>query len=329
MNDGRDWEDPQLWSKDASRLLQAAASDGPSPLALRRTAAALGVPMAALTGIATHSTAAAASSHAAQLTALQATTTGASATASSSAVVGGAGAKVAALGAGTGSVLTAGVTTKIALVTKAVAGLALWGGATVTTLHVADTLVHAPDAPASPTTAAAPATPQASLTLPSPHGTRQAEDSAPSLVSDEAPPELKPRPEPPSLIERGSRHTASKPATSASARSAGETELVSPQLELELAQLAASRAALRAGDATRCLKLLKGYRANFPTGALAAEAEVLEIDALATLGRTDEARTQAERLAARAPDSPHLRRLTRSGLLQKPKSTSAPTNMDE
>jgi hypothetical protein len=80
---------------------------------------------------------------------------------------------------------------------------------------------------------------------------------------------------------------------------AGETEI---QL-LQRAQDALG------GAPARALDLLNQHAARFPGTGLGQEREVLAIDALVRLGRTDEARARTAAFASRFPRSAHLRRL--------------------
>ena len=69
--------------------------------------------------------------------------------------------------------------------------------------------------------------------------------------------------------------------------------------------------ALRAGNAARALELGDEQASRFPDGTFAQEREVLRIDALAALGRNDEARDHARSFLAQHPESAHRPRLER------------------
>ena len=62
----------------------------------------------------------------------------------------------------------------------------------------------------------------------------------------------------------------------------------------------------RPGDA---LAKLDAHAAEFPSGQLAAERELLAVRALAKLGRVSEARTRGEALVARSRGSPYESRV--------------------
>jgi hypothetical protein len=62
-------------------------------------------------------------------------------------------------------------------------------------------------------------------------------------------------------------------------------------------------------EPARALSLAEAHRRRFGEGTLGPEREVLAIDALARLGRGEEARARAGRFRARWPGSPHLRRI--------------------
>ncbi|AUX46149.1 hypothetical protein SOCE26_076540 [Sorangium cellulosum] len=59
------------------------------------------------------------------------------------------------------------------------------------------------------------------------------------------------------------------------------------------------------------LSLLDEHRTEFPAGALAAEREVIAIDALLRRGSGGDARARAQDFLARFPSSPHAERVRR------------------
>ena len=70
-------------------------------------------------------------------------------------------------------------------------------------------------------------------------------------------------------------------------------------------------AALRDGDAQNALQLVDEQARLFPNGTFAQEREVLRIDALVALGKTDQARERARTFLAQHPESAHRPRLER------------------
>ena len=78
------------------------------------------------------------------------------------------------------------------------------------------------------------------------------------------------------------------------------------------------RRLLRAGEAARALHLLRGSAAHFRRGGLAEERTVLEVEALARLGRRHEAEAVAEDLLREHPRSPHASRV-RSVIVDPPR----------
>jgi hypothetical protein len=68
---------------------------------------------------------------------------------------------------------------------------------------------------------------------------------------------------------------------------------------------------MRSGDAAGVLVALDDHERAFPAGQLAEEVAVLRIDALCTIGRTEDASTAATAFAARFPRSPHAARVAR------------------
>ena len=76
-----------------------------------------------------------------------------------------------------------------------------------------------------------------------------------------------------------------------------------------------ARAELTTSPST-ALALTDAHARRFPQGALVQEREVLAIDALGRLGRTEEASARAYRFRARWPDSPYVRELHDRGLIE-------------
>lgn len=72
--------------------------------------------------------------------------------------------------------------------------------------------------------------------------------------------------------------------------------------------LRAARASLDR-DPRRSLALTEEHRRRFPRGMLVQEREVIAIEALAKLGKSDSARSRADQFAEDYPDSPHRGRV--------------------
>ncbi len=85
-----------------------------------------------------------------------------------------------------------------------------------------------------------------------------------------------------------------------------------PGLEDELAAIDAARAALASGRADVALSNVNRYHRTFHEGRFTEEADALEIQALAALGRLEEARAKGERFLASRPGSPYERRVRSS-----------------
>jgi hypothetical protein len=75
-----------------------------------------------------------------------------------------------------------------------------------------------------------------------------------------------------------------------------------------------ARQALRAGNATRALRLLEEARQLFPAGVLQQERERLAIEALVKDGRRADASARAAAFLRRYPDSPHASEIRALGL---------------
>ncbi|HEX9618532.1 MAG TPA: hypothetical protein VF989_00265 [Polyangiaceae bacterium] len=77
----------------------------------------------------------------------------------------------------------------------------------------------------------------------------------------------------------------------------------------EVRALDAARRALMAGGGANVLQRLRDYERAFPSGSLTQEARLLEVEALALLGRSAQARRLATSLLVRNPESAHRKRL--------------------
>ncbi|MEZ4297899.1 MAG: hypothetical protein R3B70_23285 [Polyangiaceae bacterium] len=78
------------------------------------------------------------------------------------------------------------------------------------------------------------------------------------------------------------------------------------ETELEMLDRAQKALSGRPGEA---LSIAEEHGRRFPKGGLAPEREVIAIQALAALGRREEARGRAERFRAAHPGSAYLRRI--------------------
>lgn len=111
----------------------------------------------------------------------------------------------------------------------------------------------------------------------------------PDLALEPAPPELAPEALP-----------APKPAPSDSSRSGKRPPRADDAVAAEVDLLRRAKLA----DPSARLDLLGEHARRFPTGILAAERGLLEIEARCALGQVDTARDLAQRFAARFPGSP-------------------------
>jgi len=80
-------------------------------------------------------------------------------------------------------------------------------------------------------------------------------------------------------------------------------------LSAEARRVAEARAVLRGGDGAAALAILRAAAREYPTGELAEERSVLEVEALLALGRRGEAEAAAATLLGRYPRSPHAARV--------------------
>lgn len=181
---------------------------------------------------------------------------------------------------------------------KSAAALGLAGGATVAgTLAVVEhyraprEVVPVPAAPVHPTAQKQRA----------PEATKPAEELA-APPSEPLPTAAAPTLNPPSELPHTPR-AATPPSPSSASGLAAESAL------LEQARRSLDSAPARA------LSLAGEHAQTFPSGQLAAERRLIEIDALYRVGRRTEARARAEQLLARGGDDLYVGRVRR--LLQK------------
>jgi hypothetical protein len=97
---------------------------------------------------------------------------------------------------------------------------------------------------------------------------------------------------------------------SVSRRTPAGTKQSSDDLGRELESLDEARAALRSGDAARCLELLREHTRKFPRQRMAVEASVLRIEALAASGNREAARKAGREFLARHPKGPYAQRVS-------------------
>jgi hypothetical protein len=101
----------------------------------------------------------------------------------------------------------------------------------------------------------------------------------------------------------------SAPSSSA-APSAASVEPPPPSPDTEASLVARAQQALR-DDPARALDLTERTGDRFPSGALVQEREIVALEALLRLGRSDEARERGERFLRRFPGSVHQRQVER------------------
>ena len=92
----------------------------------------------------------------------------------------------------------------------------------------------------------------------------------------------------------------------------------------ELSMIEAVRSALGAQHPAEALERVETYRRSFPHAAFDVEADVLEVQALAALGRTDAAREKAERFLRSHPASPYEKRIRAAASLDRRDNDEAP-----
>ncbi|HEX5100952.1 MAG TPA: hypothetical protein VFV94_15685, partial [Polyangiaceae bacterium] len=154
---------------------------------------------------------------------------------------------------------------------------------------------------------AAPGSPRAPKQSAPAAGTPATELAAPPMESPELPPTAgAPTLNPPADLPRALRPAAPPSASSAGGLAAESTLLEQARRSLDSAP-------------ERALALVGEHARTFPSGQLAAERRLIEIDALYRVGRRTEARARAERLLAQGGDDLYVGRVRR--LLQKMSGT--------
>ncbi len=123
------------------------------------------------------------------------------------------------------------------------------------------------------------------------------------------------------------RGIGSAPAAASSTKPpAGAAEAAPAATELELVQRA--RAAL-ASDPNRALTLTNEHAVTYPRGELVQEREVIAVEALARLGRNEEASRRALAFVRRFPETPYAARLEMAIGRPLPEPSGAATSAPE
>jgi len=262
------------------QLLREWDSEQPAAGAFTKTAAALGLGTAVAT----------------------APTTAAATVATSAATSGAGAASASAFGT---TATTASAVTKAAVLKWLAGGLVAGTMVSATVLEVAR--LDADPAPEPSTAAATPAAPK----RPSPSATRTSNGvssaqsmrrTAPAVASaaDVSPGH-------PPLAAFG----LAPVAASATPPPRDGLDSDASTLPREVAAIEDARRAVRSGNAEAALSALARYRALGPSGALAPEATLVEIDALRLAGRTAQAAALAQVYVSHYPKSPQAGRLRR------------------
>jgi hypothetical protein len=180
------------------------------------------------------------------------------------------------------------------------AGLVLWikGAAIAAGLGVAGVVVVMRVVPASRGDGAKITAPVAAYTRGA-TARRSVDIPAPTPVAPVPTPALKATANPPPSMT---------PPANASATASPATSSEIDPLAREAALLEKARSTLES-DPALSLATLETHAAEFPSGTLRLERELLAVDALRRLGRFTDARTRGEALLARAPGSIYVERV--------------------
>ena len=82
-----------------------------------------------------------------------------------------------------------------------------------------------------------------------------------------------------------------------------------PNIDAEIAAIDAARAALTTERSAEALTRVETYRRTFAAPHFTDEADAIEVQALAALGRKDEARSKADEFLTRHARSPYAQRV--------------------
>lgn len=134
---------------------------------------------------------------------------------------------------------------------------------------------------------------------------REPVPTEPSLPVAELPTARSDAPSRPSKVAARARVSEPVPTAHAETKTS-EADEPSTSVKLESAMLRAARDHRRAGDCAAALASLGDLDARVPRGTLREEREVLAIDALACVGRSEEAERRAEAFVRTFPKSPHV-----------------------
>ncbi len=137
----------------------------------------------------------------------------------------------------------------------------------------------------------------------------------PRRVAELALPELSPESAPPPVAGVAAH---AEPARAPSQRAERTAAQRASRLAREVAALDAARASLAIGAAQSTLRQIEHYRAEFPDGELAADAEVVAIEALAAEGDHAALALAARRFLDRYPRDPHAPRVRELAFIKGP-----------
>ena len=141
-----------------------------------------------------------------------------------------------------------------------------------------------------------------------PSGARRAETTTPPMASSSVQRVVEPAAPPPAPTEAApTPETASEAPSPAPAPAAASQRAKTPN---EAALLERARRALASNPAL-ALELTRRHQAEFPRGVLRQEREVIAIEALRRLGRSDQARERGSEFRREFPDSAHGRAVDR------------------
>jgi hypothetical protein len=215
-----------------------------------------------------------------------------------------------------GTVVGAAAMWKVATVFVVLGALG-GGGTLVASLSASH---DAPKIATSSPAANAPALPP-NVAITAPEATMPAEVSAESSTADPLPPVARE----PEAAQRKRPPSGGAPKRAAEARppaSKGDeakgTRASAARLADEMRRVEAIRSAANSGRPGEALRLLEEYRVEFPSGALSEEAEVLRIESLSRLGRTQAAAQLARRFLKERSSSPYTSRVQTLASLPAP-----------
>jgi hypothetical protein len=208
---------------------------------------------------------------------------------------------------------------RVALVTRVAKWCApVLGVVVAAAVAISSRSAETPDSTAVSTGAAPRSAETPAPTLPPPTGSDHGSaEPTPLGASPAAPSSAAPSPAAPSVrvedlpTAAGSSQPLPRPRSENAPRpnAVATAPAAEPTIDAEIVAIDAARGALTSGHASEALARVQQYRSGFAAPHFADEADALEVQALAALGRGEEARHKAKRFLEEHAQSPYAQRV--------------------